>query len=108
MNPLVYVGKLILGILLAIVSFLWIIHILVGMLIEPNGVPTAYFLNNLFNFFVENNVAFLATLFYGTFSLHMLWSTMKGNFKFGIRIPLIFSFHPMKFIAFYKKYLDLL
>ena len=95
-NPLVYVSKLILGILFIIISLIWTIHIIIVILIKPEGQPYAYFLNTLFTDLVNKNVAFFATLIYGMFAFYLLWCTMKGNFKFGLRIPFLFTFHPMK------------
>jgi len=32
----------------------------------------------------------------GFFSIYLLWCCTKGALKFGLRIPFIFSVHPMK------------
>jgi hypothetical protein len=44
----------------------------------------------------DAGVGFLSTIIFGFFSLYLLWAAMKGNFKLGMRIPFLFSFHPMK------------
>ena len=33
---------------------------------------------------------------YALFSLYLLFCVIKGNFKFGLRIPFLFAIHPMK------------
>lgn len=44
----------------------------------------------------ESPVAFLAPFIYGYLSLYLLACILKGNLKFGIRIPFLFKFHPMR------------
>ena len=48
-EPLVYVLKLTLGILFAIISFLWILHIILFNLIVINGKPASPFFNDILN-----------------------------------------------------------
>lgn len=69
---------------------------MVYLMIKKNGFPINGFLNNLLIGLEENNASFIAVIFFFYFAIYMLWATMKGTFKFGIRIPFLFSFHPMK------------
>lgn len=39
---------------------------------------------------------FISTGIFGILTIYLLWCTQKGNIKFGLRIPFIVSFHPMK------------
>jgi LMBR1 domain-containing protein 1 len=57
--------------------------------------PFYPFLNNLLTYFQDNGVGFLATAFFAMFCLYLLWATIKGNLKFGMRMFLI-TIHPMK------------
>jgi LMBR1 domain-containing protein 1 len=41
------------------------------------------------------NSAFLSTIFFAIFSLYLLWASMKGNIKFGLRF-FCFTFYPIK------------
>jgi hypothetical protein len=69
---------------------------LLYFVIIPGGQPAYPFLNNLLTFLVENNVAFLSTAFFALFCIYLLWAAIKGNIKFGLRILLCWSLHPMK------------
>ena len=44
----------------------------------------------------NSNAGFVATFLYSYFILYLIWAVVKGNVKFGIRIPLIIRFYPMK------------
>lgn len=69
---------------------------LLYFVIKSDGKPIYPFLNNLFTFFVDEQVSFLATAFFALFCLYLLWATIKGNIKFGLRIFLCWDLHPMK------------
>ena len=84
------------GIICLCLSLCWFIHILLYFVITINGAPISRFLNNLLLYMVENNLSFLATGFFAIFCLYLLLATIKGNLKFGLRIFLCFSVHPMK------------
>jgi len=46
---------------------------------------------------LENGGAgFIATGLFAFLGLYLLWCTQKGNFKMGVRIPFLFTIHPMK------------
>jgi len=69
---------------------------LVYFIIAPGGKPIYPFLNNLLTWLVEENVSFLSTAFFILFCLYLLWATIKGNIKFGLRVLLCWAIHPMK------------
>lgn len=94
-NPLVFIGKLILGIVLGIVSILWLIHILLDMLIMVNGYPAHTFFNKMLIGLDDGNAGFIATAIFGALSLYLLWCCQKGNIKFGLRF-FCCTIHPMK------------
>ena len=50
----------------------------------------------MFIYFQDHNVAFLSFIFFSIFCLYLLWATMKGNIKFGVRFLCCWSVHPMK------------
>lgn len=92
-----YYLELFVGIICLIITIAWEIHILLYFIIKINGQPVYPFLNNLLIFLTENNVSFLATAFFAMFCLYLLLAAIKGNVKFGLRILLCWSVHPMKY-----------
>lgn len=96
-NPVVWVLKLILGILFFIISFVWWLHIIIFVLAPGwSGFPSSPFLNKVLTDLEESGVNFLGTAIFAFLSLYLLWCVQKGNIKFGLRIPFIFTIHPMK------------
>lgn len=85
-----------LGIICLLLSLAWIAQILCSFIIIPNGKPIYPLIGNLFSSFQQNNVAFLAFGFFSLFCLYLLWCTVKGNTKFGLRIFCCWALHPMK------------
>ena len=80
-NPLVAIGKLIMGCLTGFVSFVWILHICLYML-PP--VPLLSFLNTYFIWF-DQWFPLFGTISVGIFSTYLLATAVKGCFKFGMR-----------------------
>lgn len=88
--------QLVLGIISIILSITWLIHIIVYVIPVSNFAPPLDgFLNNFFNI-LDSAFSLFGVVAYGIYSFYLLWCVIKGNFKFGLRIPLIFSIHPMK------------
>lgn len=50
----------------------------------------------MFTYLESTIMAFLSPILLATFSIYLLACTYKGNIKFGLRIPGIFTIHPMK------------
>eukprot|EP00963_Diacronema_lutheri_P007456 scaffold649_cov347-Pavlova_lutheri.AAC.95 len=88
---IMYILKLVGGILAAILSVVLIVHIILYMLISP---PVSPVLNTVF---IDLDSAFglFGTLAFGIVSYYMILVTMKGNLKFGLRF-LFGAVHPMR------------
>ncbi|RHY33312.1 hypothetical protein DYB32_001731 [Aphanomyces invadans] len=80
-NPLVPLGKLVLGFIASIVSFLWLLQIILGM-VPP--LPILPFLNDYFIWF-DQWFPLFGTMSVGIFSMYLLMACIKGCFKFGMR-----------------------
>jgi len=104
-NPFVPWCKLILGTIGLIISLLWILQIILYNLARdpygPEGVPTAYFLNNMFSAASkELNFTLIGTILIAVFTFYLLFCTMKGNEKFGLRFFIV-EIHPIKWRGTY-------
>lgn len=91
-----YYCNLFFGIIFLIISLIWVAHILLYVIIKPNGQPITRGLNILLVFLTENNISFIAIAIFSFFCVYLLLATIKGNFKFGVRMILLGSIHPMK------------
>ncbi|KNC53710.1 LIMR family protein [Thecamonas trahens ATCC 50062] len=89
-HPWWYVFDLVLGIFCGLASFLWVLHIILYMMVDP---PASPFLNDMF---IDLDKAFplFGTSAYALFTLFLLWAVIKGNVKVGLRIAW-FTIHPM-------------
>jgi len=54
------------------------------------------FLNILLLYFQNMGLGFLSSAIFSIFCLYLLWATIKGNLKFGVRVMCCFDTHPMK------------
>ena len=95
-SALGYLLKLIAGIICIILSLLWILQIIFYILIRKNGKPFFTFLNVPLVKLTDVNLSFLSICIFTVLSLYLLLITIKGNFKFGLRIMLLGEIHPMK------------
>ena len=95
-SALGYLLQLIAGIFCIILSILWIFQILFYIIIKRKGRPLFKFLNIPLVKLTDANLSFLAICIFTVLSLYLLLITIKGNFKFGIRIMILGSIHPMK------------
>lgn len=93
-NPLEYFAKLIFGIICAILSLCWFIHI--GIFVLPRK-PVYSFLNGFFIILEDNVPGFplFGVLAFAIFAFYLLWCTIKGNFRLGLRF-LFFKIYPME------------
>jgi len=87
---IIYYLKLVLGIIGAILSLLWIIQLCIWT--NTNYYP---FINYLF-IVMDGVWQFFGVLFFGIFAYWLLWCVITGNYKWGMRVPLFFTIHPMK------------
>jgi len=85
--------QLFLGIFGLVISVTWLIHIFVYLV--PPRKPISGFLNTLFNS-LDNAFGLFGTCAYAIYSFYLLWCVIKGNFKFGLRIPFFCQIHPMR------------
>ena len=81
-NPLIPYAKLFIGSILGFVSLLWLLHIIVYMLVSP---PATLFLNTYF-FWFDTWFPIFGNVSYAMFSLYLLFCTISGCFKFGLRM----------------------
>ncbi|KAH8076767.1 LMBR1-like membrane protein [Aureococcus anophagefferens] len=95
-EPLVYVGYLLLGVVAAVHSLLWVVHIIVYMLVDP--APTPFLNDYLIQF--SSWYPLFGSLACALFTFYLLCATMKGCLKFGTRFFLI-KLHPMKYNGTY-------
>ena len=58
--------------------------------------PVYGFVNELFASLNRQGLNFVSTGIYGVLTIYLLWCVQKGNLSFGLRIPFVTSFHPMK------------
>ena len=93
-NPLIPWAKLFVGVWCMIIAWSWIIQIVLTLML--NGCQgLCPFLNSII---VELNNAFplFAVVTYAIFSFYLLWSTVKGCIKIGMRMFFLVSIHPLK------------
>lgn len=91
-NPIWYWAKLFMGCIGIVLSLSWVIHISVFILPNPPADPM---LNTLF-IELDNAFPLLGTFAFALWSLWLLWCTLKGCFKLGVRIPFILKIYPME------------
>ncbi|GKT36977.1 LIMR family protein DDB_G0293610 [Aduncisulcus paluster] len=90
-NPIGYWFKLLGGILTAVVSLMWLLHIILFMHIDP---PVSPFLNSVLMYF--NNFRFVSTVIYALLAFYLLFCVLKGSIKFGFRFFFFISLHEME------------
>ena len=90
-NPLKWMCQAFLGLICAILSIAWYLHIIVYNFISP---PPSIFLNALF-IELDSVFSLFGTIFYGLFSFYLLACVLKGCMKVGLRFFWI-PIHPMK------------
>jgi LMBR1 domain-containing protein 1 len=94
-NPLWPFFLLILGIISISISLSWLVHIAIYML--PDTPPTP-FLNNMFISLQTAISGFplFGVIAFSIYCLYLLWCTIKGAFRFGMRIPFCMKVYPME------------
>jgi len=78
------------GIIGVILSILWIVQICIW-----TNTATYPFINYMF-IAMDGIWQFFGVLFFGIFAYWLLWCVIAGNYKWGIRVPLFFTIHPMR------------
>ena len=85
-----------LGIISLIVTSLWICQFIFSFIYIKHGRSKIQFISYFLLYLEDHNIAFLSFFFFSFFCLYLLICTMKGNIKFGLRIFIFSSVHPMK------------
>lgn len=77
-------------------TLVWFV-VMLGTTIYSGGKPLFTFLDPaLVSLTSSSGLGFLAVAIYSILVLYLQGSAVKGNIVFGLRIPFIISFHPMK------------
>lgn len=90
-NPLLWMCHGMGGLLSAVLSIFWYIHILLYVFISP---PPTTFLNEFFAN-LDSSFTLFGTAFYALFSFYLLAAVLKGCMKVGLRFLWI-PIHPMR------------
>ncbi len=91
---MVYIFKLILGILCIIISLILVIHIFCYLLLKVDGRPVNPFLNNMLEYLEQSKVSVIATILFALIGYYMMVAAIKGNVRVGMRV-LCFTFYPL-------------
>jgi len=79
-----------------VISIIWWIQILIHCVIRIDGFPAASFLNKMLVGLQDKSAAgFVATAIFAFLAIYLIWAVTKGNVKFGLKIPFLFTLHPM-------------
>jgi len=92
-NPFIPFGKFLVGIIGAVVSFMWFLHICIFILPDP---PVDPFLNNLFIGMTLPGFNLFGVIAFGIQVFYLFLCVIKGAFSLGLRVPLIFRLYPME------------
>ena len=95
-SALGYLMQLIAGIFCMILTLLWIVQIVFYIIIRIDDRPLFTFLNVPLVALADANLSFLSIVIYIVMTFYLLIATVKGNFKFGLRIMILGAIHPMK------------
>jgi len=87
---IVYIFRLIAGIFCICLTILWVIQIVIWTNLH------IYPLLNYMLMAMSGIWSFFAVLFFALLAYYFLLCVMKGNFKFGLRIPFIIALYPME------------
>lgn len=83
------------GVLACFLSLIWLIQ-LAGTTTKNGGIPIFTFIDPVLSDLAEGNFSFLTIGFYSLMVLYLQGCAVKGNLVFGLRIPYIINYHPMK------------
>jgi len=93
----VSIAKLVLGILCAILSILWVLQIIVCILIpQANPALKPELLDGILAACENSGLYPLGIALFSLFSMYLLVCVVKGCMKFGMRLFFLFSIHPMR------------
>jgi len=92
-NPIWYWSVLLFGIVGGSISLFWVLHICLYMLPTPPYFPL---INNLLLGLNVDGFNLFSTACFTFFSFWLLMCVIKGNFRVGLRIPLLMRIYPME------------
>ena len=95
-SALGYLMQLIAGIFCMLLSVFWILQMVFYIIVKIDGKPLFTFLNIPLVKLADINLSFLSIIIFVVMSFYLLLCTVKGNFKFGLRIMILGQIHPMK------------
>jgi len=90
---LLYYLVFLFGLLSVCLTILWVLQIFLYMFTQPY--PFNPFLNDMLSA-MDDKFTLSGVIFYGLFAFYLLIACIKGNFKFGLRIFILFPIHPMR------------
>jgi LMBR1 domain-containing protein 1 len=93
-EPLLYVLKLIMGIVCFIISMIIVIHLFCYILLKMDDRPVLPFLNDLLEGLESSSVSVLATILFAFIGYYLMFAAIKGNVRVGMRL-LCFTFYPL-------------
>ena len=95
-SALGYLMSLIGGIFFLLITVIWIVQIVLYIIIKKDGKPLFGFLNIPLVILSDKGLSFLSIIIFVIMAFYLLITTVKGNFKFGLRIMILGQIHPMK------------
>jgi len=90
---ILYWFLLAIGVISVFLTILWLLHIVLYVMTQPY--PIYPFLNDMV-IAMDRAFGLFGTFAYGLFAFYLLVCVIKGNFKFGLRIFILFPIHPMR------------
>jgi len=90
-NPLKHIFFFCLGLLSAVLSLTWLLHIILYIFVDP---PADQFLNKYF-MELDSFFALFGVATYAIYVFYLLFCVIKGNMKFGLRFFCL-PIHPMR------------
>jgi LMBR1 domain-containing protein 1 len=90
---LLYYLMFLFGLVAVCLTILWVLQIFLFMFTQPY--PFHPFLNSML-IAMDQVFALFGVIFYGLFAFYLLLCVIKGNFKFGMRVFILFPIHPMR------------
>lgn len=95
LEPCLYVLKLLIGIFFILWSIVWLIHIILWVIAKSASDYVHPFLNGLLEGIRQINVDFISATIFALLAIYLLFATIKGNVKFGLRFFWI-TFYPLR------------
>lgn len=90
---LLYYLMFLFGLISVCLTILWLLQIFLYLFTQPY--PFHPFLNDML-VAMDGVFPLFGVIFYGLFSFYLLLCVIKGNFKFGMRVFILFPIHPMR------------